>query len=248
MIPKSKQKKIIALSQKKQRKNTGLFIVEGEKIVLGCIQKKIIFEDLFITEQFKAKYKTELKEISYEIADSSELEKFGNLKTNAAAIAIVKFQLIDINWNDINNSFSLILDGVRDPGNLGTIIRIADWYGIKNIICTEDCVDHTNPKVLQSTMGSFFNVNVHYLDSEEIERNINNLSNFSIYSAEMDGENIRNSILPKNGVLIMGSESHGVRIKMKNQQKITIPKNINSTTESLNVAIATAICCERLLA
>lgn len=248
MIPKSKQKKITALSQKKQRKNTGLFIVEGEKIVLECIQRNIIFEDLFITKQFESQYRSQLNDINYEIADNSELEKLGNLNSNNAGIAIVKFKTLNINWTEISNSFSLILDGVRDPGNLGTIIRIADWYGIKNIICTEDCVDHTNPKVLQSTMGSFFNVNVHYIDSEVIKNNIYGFSNFTVYSAEMDGENIRNCLLPKNGVLIMGSESHGVRFNIKNQQKITIPKNINSTTESLNVAVATAICCERLLA
>jgi TrmH family RNA methyltransferase len=142
----------------------------------------------------------------------------------------------------LNKKFSIVLDGIQDPGNMGTIIRTADWYGIENIICSEDCVEVYNPKVVQATMGSLSRMNVHYVDLEEILAH----TKLPVYGALLDGENIYNTNFGTEGLIVMGNEGKGLTDKVKQlvTRAITIPRG--GKAESLNVAIATAIFCSEI--
>jgi rRNA methylases len=142
----------------------------------------------------------------------------------------------------LNKKFSIVLDRIQDPGNMGTIIRTADWYGIENIICSEDCVEVYNPKVVQATMGSLSRINVHYVDLASVLTD----TKLPVYGALLDGENIYNTNFGTEGLIVMGNEGNGLTEKIKQlvTRAITIPRG--GKAESLNVAIATAIFCSEI--
>lgn len=179
-----------------------------------------------------------LQQIAY-----SDLERFSNLHTPQDVCATVKIP----DWptlvtNDLRNNFSLVLDGVQDPGNLGTIIRTADWFGIKHIICSADTAEAYNPKVVQSTMGSLCRVKIHYLDLPEFLQQ----ADLPTFAALLDGENIFKTDFGHEGLIIMGNEGQGIRAEVQQMvdRAVTIPRI--GSAESLNVAIATAIFCAEL--
>jgi len=198
------------------------------------------------TKDFYAKYSKQIKDkkIICEIVEQGEIEKVSTLETNDSALAIVKQKNIDVldlsaqAGNKIDeNEIVLALDNIRDPGNFGTIIRIADWYGIKNIIASVGTVDFYNPKVISATKGSFTRVNVSYANlNKYLEK-----ANTAVIGAFMKGENAHEFNFPKNGILVMGNESNGISPEIEKlvTQKITIPNF--GDAESLNVAIATAV-------
>ncbi|UJF19494.1 RNA methyltransferase [Vibrio sp. SS-MA-C1-2] len=239
MISKNQIKLLRALGQKKQRKVQGLFLVEGEKNVIELLDSSLIIKQIFGTAEFLSANQERLQAFQSIEASLEELTKASSLVSNNAAVAIVEIPKDKIPQA---KGLMIALDGVSDPGNLGTIIRLADWYGIKHIIASRDCADPYNPKTIRATMGSFGRVTVTltdlplYLEQADIP----------VYGAFLEGENIHKTDFSPEGILLMGSESHGVREEAEQfvTDKITIPAF--GGAESLNVAMATGIILDNL--
>lgn len=232
MLSKNQIKLIKSLTQKKYRQQFGLFKVEGIKGVEEFLNSNFKLETLYTTKTiFDAP-----KNLTVEISEV-ELKKISSLKNPNIALAIFKIP----EASEINSKGLIIaLDDVRDPGNLGTIIRLCDWYGVKDLVCSTNTVDCYNSKVVQATMGSLTRVNTTYLNLE----NFLKTTNTEVFGTFMNGENIYTSQLPKEGVIVLGNEANGIseRIKALVDKKITIPQfGDHKETESLNVANATAI-------
>ncbi|WP_025564178.1 RNA methyltransferase [Psychromonas sp. SP041] len=240
MISKNQLKLIHSLEQKKQRKKSGLFLVQGEKNVGELFNSDFEIVNIFATTEYINKYAASLSAqqlVSLTVESSvEELQKAGTLKTNNSVIAIVKCKAYEAPTIN-NDELILVLDQVGDPGNLGTIIRVADWYGIKHIICSTDCADLYNPKVIAATMGSFVRVQVSHTDLCEYLSS----QDKPVYGAFLEGKNLHKSQLPNSAFIVMGSESHGISegVSAFITDKITIPNF--GQAESLNVAMATGI-------
>ena len=244
MFTKGQANIIKSLHDKKYRKDTGLFLVEGEKNVVETLNSDFEIKTLLATKSFYSKYQKLLKEkkIICEIVEVGEIEKVSTMESNDSALAVVKQKNAE-NHDDRpqgeigENEIVLALDNIRDPGNFGTIIRIADWYGIKNIIASIGTVDLYNPKVISATKGSFTRVNVHYVDL----KNYLEKANTPVLGAFMTGGNAHKFDFPKTGILVMGNESNGISPEIEKliTSKVSIPSF--GQTESLNVAIATAV-------
>ncbi|NLS12808.1 RNA methyltransferase [Vibrio sp. SM6] len=234
MISKNQLKLLRALGQKKQRKALGLFLVQGEKNVLELVGSGLSVKQVFATEAFLAENQHALS--GYECVEASldELTKASTLVSNNAAIAVVNVPSFTLPNAD---GLMIALDGVSDPGNLGTIIRLADWYGVEHIIASHDCADPYNPKTISATMGSFARVKVHQTDLPAYLAR----STLPIYGAFLEGESVHRTQFSAAGIVLMGSESHGIRAEAAQcvTDKITIPAF--GGAESLNVAMATGI-------
>jgi len=243
MFTKGQAKAIKSLSDKKYREKTGLFLVEGEKSVVETLNSDFKIKMILATKIFYTKYrelinkKEREQKIICEIVEQRELEKVSTLESNNSVMAIVEQKTFAIAKVE-NDEIVLALDNIRDPGNFGTIIRIADWYGIKKIIASIGTVDLYNPKVISATKGSFTRVKVYYADLPEYLKGVNT----PVIGAFMEGENAHKFNFPKNGILVMGNESNGITPEVEKiiKQKITIP-NFGGGAESLNVSIATAV-------
>lgn len=240
MISKQQQKYIQSLQIKKYRYENQSFLVEGAKSVIELLNSDFEIEKCFFTEKFINTYQINYK--NYELATQDELEKIGSLQSNDSAIAIAKMKknkLLHCNESE----FVLVLDDIRDPGNLGTIVRLADWYNIKKILLSETSVDFYNPKVISATMGSFTRIEYWYGDLLEYFKNIDNQL---LIGAFLDGENIHQFDFPSSGFIIIGNESNGINKELSKliSKKITIPRFGNA--ESLNAGVATAIVLDNL--
>ena len=234
MVSKNQIKLINSLQQKKYRKLHNLFIAEGKKVIQELIDADFKLEYLFVTKEnlFDFKHHPEL------ISDS-ELKKITALTTANDCLAVFKIPL-DLDKNKTSAGLELALDNIKDPGNMGTIIRLCDWFGISKIVCTEETVDIYNPKVVQATMGSLARVAVYYTNLSEYLKT----KDLEIFGTFMEGKNIYKSELPSEGIIVMGNEANGISAEIENlvTQKISIPRFGNlQQTESLNVATATAI-------
>lgn len=239
MISKNQLKLLRALGQKKQRKAHGLFLVQGEKNVLELVNSSLTVKHVFATSEFLAENSNELNAFECIEASLDDLTKASTLVSNNAAIAVVEIPSVETPKAE---GLMIALDGVSDPGNLGTIIRVADWYGIKHIVASTDCADPYNPKTISATMGSFGRVTVSQLDLPSYLEQ----SNLPVYGAFLEGESVHKTELAAEGILLMGSESHGVREQAAKfvTDKITIPAF--GGAESLNVAMATGIILDNL--
>jgi len=238
MLSKAVIKYINSLQVKKYRNQHQAFVVEGAKSVLELLQSDFELQHVYVTQQFENEHKHALKTIAYEVVSETDLVKAGTYATNNAALAVAHMR----QWPKLQvkpSELVIALDDIRDPGNLGTIIRIADWYGIKKIICSENCADFYNPKVIAATMGSFTRLQVHYVNLEEWLKE--HTKTHQIYGASLAGENIHHMKLQPQGIVVMGNEANGIRQEVANQinQLIKIPAF--GAAESLNVATATAI-------
>ena len=232
-ISKNQLKLITSLSQKKYRQKHNLFIAEGVKVLNELLNSPFEIETLFCTDDFEVAI-SEKKIIRI---SETELKKVSTLKSPNKALGLFK---IPKEKALQNSGFTIALDAINDPGNLGTIIRLCDWFGITQLVCSKDTVDCYNQKVVQASMGSLTRVTIHYTDLE----NYITKSNLDTFIADMDGENVYKTKLPKEGILIMGNEANGVSEEIKSllQYKISIPRfGETQETESLNVATATAI-------
>lgn len=231
MLSKNQIKYINRLSQKKFRLQERCFVVEGVKTINELLQSSFQLQDLYTTETFNIDAKTE------NLISESDLKRISFLKTPNKALAVFKIP----EAKPINHSKLIVaLDDVRDPGNLGTIIRLCDWFGIKDLVCSKQTVDCYNPKVLQATMGSITRVNINYLDLEVFL----NETQSPVFGAFMDGKDVYKMVLPEKGVLVMGNEANGISdtVEAKIEKRIAIPRFGDlQATESLNVATATAI-------
>ena len=237
MISKNQVKYIHQLEQKKYRKREGLFVAEGTKVV-GDLLKYHKPEALFATDEWKAP-----DGISYTIVTEEELRRISFLQHPQQVLGLFPIPPQTTATN-FGGALVLALDGVQDPGNLGTIIRIADWFGIETIICSEDTADAWNPKVIQATMGSIARVNIIYTNLLDFLDTLP--PDYPIYGTLLDGENIYTQPLSEEGLIIMGNEGNGISeaVRTKINRKLLIPDfHQGETADSLNVAIATAITC-----
>jgi TrmH family RNA methyltransferase len=232
-ISKNQFKLLTSLSQKKYRLKQKLFIAEGVKVVNELLKSSFEVETLFCTNDF---YTDIYDEQVVRISDG-DLKKISNLKTPNKVLGL--FRIPD-EKSLVNKGLIIALDGVNDPGNLGTIIRLCDWFGVDELICSKDTVDCYNQKVVQASMGSLTRISICYLDLEEYLTE----TKLPTFIADMDGKNVYKTNLPKEGVLIMGNEANGVSVAIKKliTNKISIPRfGMTKETESLNVATATAV-------
>lgn len=231
MLSKSQIKLITSLKQKKYRLQYGFFVVEGVKTITELISSDFELVNLYTTESFN------FDDTKEEIISETDLKRISFLKTPNKALALFK---IPFSKNIDLNQLIVALDDVRDPGNLGTIIRLCDWFGVKDLVCNYETVDCFNPKVIQATMGSISRVNITYLNLSEFLKE-NRLHSFGTF---MDGESIYSKPLSKQGVLILGNEANGISKEIEKlvTEKLSIPRFGNlRATESLNVATAAAI-------
>ena len=232
-ISKNQLKLITSLSQKKYRQKHQLFIAEGIKVVNELLNSSFEVEILFCADDFK----TAISEDKITRISEIELKKISTLKSPNKVLGIFKIpeeKLLE------NSGLILALDAINDPGNLGTIIRLCDWFGISQLVCSKDTVDCYNQKVVQASMGSLTRISIHYIDLEDYLSG----TNLPTFIADMDGDNVYKTVLPKEGILILGNEANGVseEVKKQIQRKISIPRfGKTQETESLNVATATAI-------
>ena len=240
MLSKNQIKKLRGLQRKKERKITGIFVVEGKKIVAELLQSSTAYVELYATRSWFDNNPTYLiKDNSYELSER-DLLQVSTLKTPNEVLLVLKQKELTSFDEVSNQTLVLALDGVNDPGNLGTIIRLADWFGVEHILCTLETVDQYNPKTVQSAMGSINRIHMHYGDLPQM---LNDLSSHTIYASDLKGESIYTTSFAKKSILLMGSESHGIsdEILSLENKKITIPTLSKSGIDSLNVATATAI-------
>ncbi|MFV0237320.1 MAG: TrmH family RNA methyltransferase [Flavobacteriales bacterium] len=234
MLTKNHSKLIQSLKHKKFRKLYKLFVVEGVKSVKEVLNSSIEVEKIFYVEEYQDEFKGVFEK---HLVSEIELKKISSMKTPNGVLAVCKMHERQVFIDE--NELVLALDGINDPGNLGTIIRLADWFGISKIICSNDTVDVYNSKVIQATMGSFSRVSVFYTDLTKFLKNYSN----TIFGAFLEGKNIYKEELPSKGMIVMGNESNGISKEIEPfiTKKITIPQFGKGITESLNVATATSI-------
>ena len=232
-ISKNQLKLIQSLSQKKYRSKHQLFMAEGVKVVNELLHSSFELVQLFATADFICADFQDKKTLISE----ADLKKVSQLKTPNEVLGLFR---IPTPQPISNTGLTVVLDAINDPGNLGTIIRLCDWFGISQLVCSEDTVDCYNPKVVQASMGSLPRIAIHYTNVTTYLQQ----SNLPIFMADMDGENVYKKILPQEAILILGNEANGVSdaIKQLANQIISIPRfGEIQQTESLNVATATAI-------
>lgn len=241
-LSKNKIKYIQSLKDKKHRNANGTFVAEGEKLVFDLLQSCKCQLVAGLTEIVEKIDHCQADEII--IASHEELKKATHLKTASPVIGVFYMPRANEDNIDFKQGLHLILDGVQDPGNMGTIARIADWFGIESIICSQDTVDIYNPKTVQATMGAIARTNVVYTDLISF---LDKHSDALVYGTFLEGKNIYTENLKSNAFIIMGSEGKGVSAELEKRinNKLFIPNYPadQETSESLNVAVATAIVC-----
>ncbi|PVX46307.1 TrmH family RNA methyltransferase [Flavobacterium sp. 103] len=233
MLSKNQIKLISSLQQKKHRFANQLFFAEGVKVIQELVKSNFELEHLYTTnEDFK-----DVASLKRSIISENELNKISALSTPNTCLAVFK---IPLEKKIIESGLVVALDSIRDPGNLGTILRLCDWFGIQQLVCSRETVDIYNPKVVQATMGSIARVNVNYVDLDTFITK----TKLPVFGTFMDSENIYKTTLPQEGIIVMGNEANGIseNIEKLITKRLTIPRFGDlQITESLNVATATAI-------
>lgn len=252
MISKIKIKLIKSLSQKKYRIRENLFVAEGNKLTKEILESGWKVRLLVCTEEYSESNDLDFRGAQEVLTvTDEELRKCSFLKNPQQALALCEIPENDISLHDINKGISLCLDGIQDPGNLGTILRIADWFGIGNIYASHSTADIFNPKVIQSSMGSFLRVRFYYTDLDEIVSAANN-QEVPTYGTYLAGRNIYLEKFPDCGLVVIGNEGQGISEQLSPmiRNKIHIPsihKKSGEGAESLNAAVATAIVCSEFM-
>ncbi|WP_029275069.1 TrmH family RNA methyltransferase [Pedobacter borealis] len=244
MLSKSQISFIKSLHQKKYRKEHGLFIVEGIKSIKEFFQSSYQIHTIFYnSDQYNLLPKLPANINLFEVKNA-ELDKISTLQTPQGFLALIHIpKNRELALTALKNQFTLVLDGVQDPGNMGTIIRTADWFGFKNIICSADCVEVFNPKTVQATMGSLARINIYEADLPALlEKNT-----IPVFGALLDGESIYKTQWGAEGLVILGNEGKGISAEVikKINKPVTIPRI--GEAESLNVAVSAAIFCAELV-
>lgn len=233
MVSKNQIKLITSLEQKKFRQKHKLFIAEGVKVIQELLLSNFELEHLYVTEPVFEKTNEKL----ITTVSESDLKRISCLSTPNNCLALFKIPA----EKAINEAGLIVaLDDIRDPGNFGTIIRLCDWFGIQQIICSEQTVDLYNPKVIQATMGSLARVNVSYVDLPNYLKNTNKI----VFGTFMNGKNVYQETLATDGILVLGNEANGISKEVEKHitQRLAIPRfGTIKKTESLNVATATAV-------
>jgi RNA methyltransferase, TrmH family len=243
MLSKTKIRTITGLSQKKFRDEMGLFVAEGTKLVLDLLPSFKCSMFIATTDWLVENRHVSDKELIE--VNETEMKKISNQKSPQGVLAV--FEKPEYHWNqeELSKKISLALDEVQDPGNLGTIIRVADWFGITDIFCSENSADAFNPKTVQASMGALARVRVHIVDLVDFLKTVQ--SQLPVYGTFMNGENIYDKTLTPNGIIIMGNEGNGISAEIEKlvNERLLIPNFPigQSTSESLNVGVATALVC-----
>lgn len=244
MLSKSLSKYIQSLHQKKYRQEHSAFLVEGAINVLELCASDYSVELLLTTEPF---YKENARlldkqRVRIEMVTADDLKRVGSLVVNDACLAVAKTKENRFFVADADE-FVLMLDDIRDPGNLGTILRIADWYGIRKLICSQSTADVYNPKVISASKGSFTRVEWYYC---ELKHYLSDLPERPVYGAFLDGADVHTQVFGASGYIVMGNEANGISPEVERfvSHRITIPRY--GLAESLNVGIATAVICDNL--
>ena len=244
MISKSLLKLISSLEQRKFRKESGLFVAEGGKTVQDLLDLGLDCTNIIATEEWLKNHKLNTK-VTVTVASEEEMKKASFLRTPQGILAMFKQQFHEIDTTVPERELCLALDNIQDPGNMGTIIRISDWFGIKNIYCSNGTVDIYNPKTVQATMGAIGRVKIHYTDLPKMIAELNGKA--PVYGTFLDGENIYSHQLENRGLIVMGNEGNGISRECEKliKEKLLIPNYPAGckTSESLNVSVATAIIC-----
>ncbi len=246
MISKNRIKFIISLQKKKIRDEEKLFVIEGDKLVREFIASKTLIRSVIAKPEFLSSLPREtmgnvkeVEEVSYE-----ELKLISTLKTPHNALAIVPVAERVLNMNDVFGELSVALDFIQDPGNLGTIIRAAGWFGMKNIICSPDCVDVYNPKVVQASMGALLNVNIYFYDLAKLLSEAGK-AGIPVFGTLLEGESVYHHSLNNKGIILLGNESKGISADLLPfiTDKIMIPKISTAKygNDSLNVGMAASV-------
>ena len=243
MISKARIKQIHSLERKKNRLEEGLFVAEGPKLV-GELLETMRPHYVAATASWLETHAQELRGVETDVVSNDELQRASLLQHPQSVIALFPLPHYDTELaSTAECELTLALDGVQDPGNMGTIVRLADWFGIRHVFCSMDCADIFNPKATQATMGALARVMVHYIDLQEALSH----TQAPTYGTFLDGDNIYQQTLSANGVIVMGNEGRGISpsIAQLVNRRLYIPPYPadNHTVESLNVAIATAITC-----
>ena len=233
MLSKNQIKLISSLQQKKYRFTNQLFFAEGVKVIQELVKSNFELEHLYTTKEDFKEISSQMKTLITE----NELNKISALTTPNTCLAVFK---IPLESKIIESGLVLALDSIRDPGNMGTILRLCDWFGIQQLVCSKETVDIYNPKVVQATMGSITRVNVSYVDLDAFLEK----TKLPVFGTFMDSDNIYKTALPQEGIIVMGNEANGISESIEKliTKRITIPRfGELQITESLNVATAAAI-------
>lgn len=227
-----------SLGDKRTRDAEGLFIAEGDKLVEEILSSRLRVRKVYTT-------RSDMSGAVIEQIDRRDMERISALKTATTTIAVVEQPRHKLKISNLDGRLTLALDGVQNPGNLGTIIRLADWFGIEDILCTKECADCYNPKVVQATMGAILRVRVHYVDDLAAMLASLRDKGTAIYGTLLDGQSIYTTELRQEGIIVMGNEGRGLSDACRAvvSHKLLIPPYpaTRSTSESLNVAMATGI-------
>ncbi len=246
MISKNKVKFIVSLQKKKVREEENLFVIEGDKLVREFIDARVPVRMLIAKPEFLRSVSTDISLVADEIIEASfeELKQISSLKTAHNALAVIRIAKPEMVTDNILKGLSVALDFVQDPGNLGTIIRSASWFGIKNIVCSENCVDLYNPKVVQATMGAILHVNIFYSDLKRLFSKAKE-NKVPVFGAMLEGGSVYDQSLSKKGIILLGNESKGISDELVPYitDRIMIPgANISMPgIESLNVGMAASV-------
>ncbi len=249
MISKAQIKYIQSLKITKFRQKYNIFVAEGDKLVKEILsQKRFKYQYVIVSSSWESENHTFLEDYRdvLLVVTSKEMKKLSSLKTPPGIIVLLYKQDMLFKKELLMNEYSLYLDKIMDPGNMGTIIRIADWYGFKNIICAPGSVDYYNPKTIQSSMGSIARVNLFVVDYNQLKESSVGIP---IYAAVLDGELARSYDFSEDQlILAIGNESHGIskELLVIATNTITISDKHNLGAESLNAAVATAVLCSKI--
>lgn len=237
-MTKAEIQQIRSLQDKRNRDAEGLFLAEGAKLVEEIASSKLTIRRIYTT-------RTDLKGANVEVIDSKTMERLSGLKTASDTLAVVEQPRYRLSLRSLTKSLVLALDGVQNPGNLGTIIRLADWFGVEDILCSKECADCFNPKVIQATMGAILRVRIHYVDNLAELLSEASKEGMPIYGTLLDGDNIYGTTLTPTGIIVMGNEGRGLSQECRRvvTHRLLIPAYPANrpTSESLNVAMATGI-------
>jgi RNA methyltransferase, TrmH family len=246
MISKQKIELIRSLKDHKAREMAGLFVAEGSKLVFDLLKTTLVPSELFIKAEGLAAHQGQLESLTIHQISDKEMERITLFKNPSPVLALFKIPAIDPVTSDSFQGLNLVLDGIQDPGNLGTIVRTADWFGIPRLFCSDDCADVFNPKCVQASMGALARVQVHYLDLSLLLQEADEFK-IPVYGTYMEGENVFETEFSGNALILMGSEGKGISTELEGclTKKISIPSYPagHREMESLNVAVSAAIIC-----
>lgn len=244
MVSKHVTKIIQNLEKKKFREKYNLFKIEGWKLVGELLGSELKIHTIIAFPDWIKENQKRLENVNVIETDAKEMAEISNFQSLPEVIALAEIPVYQYNESDVSESLSLVLNGIQDPGNLGTILRVADWFGVRHVFCDNDCAGTYNPKCVQASMGAIFRVKTFYTELPRLlERSRG--EDFQVFGTFLNGENIYRATLSRKGFIVMGNEGKGIseEIEHLTGQKLTIPSFANTpdSTESLNVGVATGI-------